>query len=197
MGINRVIPASLDSGQSIRSHQDRNLWAAVRTPSRILRPPLPTVRQHDGTQWCWAVVVSSIHNHQDGADLTQYDVVERARPYGDCRANPTSDVCAAPDEVASYLADYGNGRGGPLPAISWTDVQREIERNNPIAAIVSYLGGAHAVVICGWVVTSGRNYLMIMDPQTGAWGVPFDEFTAGYPPGGTWEETDLTKSSRR
>lgn len=196
MGGKREIPASLDSGQSIGSMRERNLWVEVRTPSGTLRPPMPVVLQPPGTQWCWAVVVSSVHNHHDREDVSPCDIVERARPYGNCCANPTTDVCAAPDEVAGYLADLGNADGGPQPAIGWEDVQREIAANSPVAAIVSYPGGAHAVVICGWVVTSGRNYLIIMDPQAGALGVEFDQFNAGYPAGGTWAEANLTKRSR-
>ncbi len=120
------------------------------------------------------------------------------RPGNNCCNDPTSEVCRQPDEIARHLADLGNSRGAPISGgISWVRVQEEIGANNPVGAIVSYAGGAHAVVICGWVQTDGRDYLIVMDPQAGAIGIEFEEFCDGYPAGGKWAETDLTGRNPR
>ena len=158
------------------------------------------IEQQQENDWCWdAVAVSVDHYFDPLSSWTQETFAERALGVPLPRSDQTWYLSDA-------LAILKRLNGNPRPALSFEEVQQQLDANLPVCVQIDWNeGGSHYLVISGYSVSAGRTpQVTISDPilpNSNAIVWDFEAFVYAYSPTyasaqgaeGTWVETCLVK----
>jgi hypothetical protein len=137
------------------------------TPSAVLgSQPVPITGQHQ-SNWCWAASGEMTMNFLGASPaVTQCDEANKRFGRTDCCNSPTPAACNNPGwpeyDKYGFAADVTSD--APL---SWADVQNQIYcRKEPFAFSWHWnTGGGHMMVLTGYAVTAGQQFVFINDPE--------------------------------
>jgi len=176
-------------------------------PAIIAQRRLTLKIQHkEQTEWCWAAVAASVQQYFEPAsepdlELKQCQIASSVLQVAEHRCCRNPELYNQPNELETALKTIHKWRNtldsdsstGATGALTFEQVQREIDRGRPVCAGITWdSGGAHFVVVRGYrVLASGAHQLYIADPENPSNLVDIDEFTAAYFGEGKWTETDL------
>lgn len=118
-----------------------------------------------GTNWCWAASSEMVMSHYNSR-VPQCEQVNAAYNLTHCCGSivePDCDRTGWPD-FARYGFDFKRTNSA---ALSWEQVKEQLAcKNNPIAFSWRWPGGSgHMMVIKGFQVVDGVNYLSVNDPN--------------------------------
>lgn len=189
-----ALPAALRSGALVHVIAEAAEAFAAPPPGEMLNPAFPNVPQPAGTNWCWAAVSVAVRQYLNGDTVTMCALIDHIRPGNNCCNTPFSTACNAPTPVQQGLSALGNF-DHQTANLNLGQIQAAIHSTIPICCVVSYATGNHAVVLIGWAVIGNVVKVAIMDPTAGVLGMPFTQFTSGYPAGGAWTESNFTRKA--
>ncbi len=122
------------------------------------------------TKWCWAATSEMIGNYMNSSsDRTQWDIVGEIKgmDYPNVGGR-TTDIKDGIKYASEDTVTYSSGS-----TVSWSTHASNIDDGNPLGVWMNWnSGGAHALVCAGAKVSSGNNYLYIIDPwedNTSSW----------------------------
>ncbi len=80
-------------------------------------------------------------------------------------------------------------------SFTFSEIQAEIAKSNPVCSRVGwYGGGGHFQAIAGWLIAqSGTEYIDVSDPIYLNTQIAFAQFASHYQSGGTWTHSYVTK----
>jgi hypothetical protein len=118
-----------------------------------------------GTNWCWAASGEMVMSHYDRR-VPQCEQVNKSYGLTHCCGDlvePECDLTGWPD-FARYDFDFKRTKDA---ALSWEQIKEQIAcKNNPIAFSWKWVGNSgHMMVIKGFQVVDGVNYLYVNDPS--------------------------------
>jgi hypothetical protein len=155
------------------------------------------IQHQQQSEWCWAAVAASVQQFfvQDPNPtrrMTQCAVANMVLP-GNPKCCDGPEDCNKPAKLEDALTKIHKWRNTLEVALTFEEVQREIDRGRPVCAQITWnSGGGHFVVVGGYrVLASGAQQLYIADPLNPSNLVDFDEFSVAYYGEGVWTETDL------
>jgi hypothetical protein len=175
------------------------------------------IQRQEQSDWCWAAVATSIEHYFDHeSKLKQCDVANKVIPveYGEGLLPPSDDECCChccchlercdlPAKLEIALQQVYKWRNTLLRALTFEEIQREIDGGRPIGAGIKWMSGGqngtpgtsgHFVVIRGYrLLSSGACQVYVADPLNASGLVDFDEFTFAYYGEGQWVETHLVQ----
>jgi hypothetical protein len=164
--------------------------------------------------WCWAAVGSAVREFFDSAkSLSQCEVanavMETERdttPENECCAHP--ELANAPKSMRLTLLTLGHREKADLGGVAaFHLVQEVVASGEPLVARLAwdtdgdgYEESAHFVLIAGWRIDGGQQYLRILDPDGGGspghavmQEVPYETFVNAYEGSGKWVATYFLK----
>ena len=135
--------------------------------------------------WCWAASAVSIMSFY-GVHHTQSYFVEVVK-------GSVVDAPATDSEVAQGLINFGFHRNLLTRALTYEEVQDEIDMGRPIYAGLTlgfWFPMGHAVVINGYNTDNTEDYIQYMDPDDGYchW-LTYDEFAGISSSSREWDGT--------
>jgi len=184
------------------------------------------IQRQEQSEWCWAAVAVSVERYFDpGSKLKQCDVANKVLPeeyegVTDAQGNPIftlpdsdseccchcccdPESCDLPAGLDTALQKVYKWRISLGRALTFLEVQREIDRGRPIGVGIKWTTGGssgnpgttgHYVVIRGYrMLSSGVSQVYVADPLNASGLVDFDEFTFSYYGEGQWVETELLR----
>lgn len=125
--------------------------------------PLPVMLAPQQTNmWCWAASGEMVMNYL-GASVTQCHQANEEFSRTDCCDTPTPMGCINGGWPEFDKYGYNATVGG---ALSWTDLKAQIDANETPYAFSWHWngGGGHMMVVTGYKVIAGQNYVTINDP---------------------------------
>jgi hypothetical protein len=153
------------------------------------------LERQNGLNWCWAAVTKGIVEYYGGPILEQCEYATRfLRQTISCCGAETEARCDAPFPVDEALAAYGHFAPPPYRRpIGLSALRRELERDRPIVALMSFPRSFHAVAITA--VHLAERRIGFCDPLLGAGRSDLDAetFATAYGCGGRWAYTMLTR----
>ena len=152
--------------------------------SNVLAIPVPQTRggrlahpffleQQRQSNWCWASVGVALNRFFQRAPLTQCQLVQRTRrPAGvNCCSVPGDPQCDVTENMSNVFATVGlNRRAAPAQpqgALAFIEIQADISRDCPIVCAMLGGGSAHFVVMVGWALIDGVEFVTVDDPAVG------------------------------
>jgi hypothetical protein len=125
--------------------------------------PLPAnLYPQQTNQWCWAASGEMVMKYLGGM-VSQCEQANQRFGRTDCCNSPTPAACinGGWPEFAKYGFTYNTGG-----ALSWTDLKAQIDvRRTPFAFSWGWDGGGgHMMVVTGYKVINGQNWVSINDP---------------------------------
>jgi hypothetical protein len=153
------------------------------------------MQQQTQSNWCWAATSTSVsHFYWFFSTWTQCKVANAELGHTDCCTAPVPSPCNVPWYLDRALTRTNNFVSISGPA-TFAQVRAEIDAGRPVGARVGWSGGGgHFMVIYGYSIVLGVEYLDIDDPIYGKSHITLDEFSHNYQGSGTWTHTYLTKS---
>jgi hypothetical protein len=125
--------------------------------------PLPVnLYPQQTNQWCWAASGEMVMKYLGGM-VSQCEQANQRFSRTDCCNSPTPSACILPGwpEFAKYGFTFNSGG-----ALSWTDLKGQIDtRRTPFVYSWNWDGGGgHMMVVIGYKVINGQNWVSINDP---------------------------------
>ena len=121
-------------------------------PGAAANPLTVTYAQQQQTNWCWAACCEMVFHHA-GANttVTQCDMAS-AEFGGPCCSTPGSAQCNQGNWPQSAYTRFNFGFTFQQRAISFAEVQAEINANRPVEIYYAWTGGAsaHVALIVGY-----------------------------------------------
>lgn len=115
--------------------------------------------QQEQSNWCWAACSSAVLQHY-GINASQEDIVNYIK-------GGLYNQTATTGEMLRAVRENGlsaSFRGVP----TYDQIQSEIDTGNPMETLIGWTnGGGHALVLDGYFLNQGRQYINIMDPWYG------------------------------
>ena len=103
------------------------------------------------------------------------------------------DIPWSLDTALSMVGHFNRYFGG---STSFTQLQQEIGKGNPVGVRIAWSGasGAHFIAVGGWLVDpSGTQFVDVFDPANGDSQVVYSDLINAYrTPGDAWTHTYLT-----
>ena len=152
-------------------------------------------QQHqEQDNWCWAAVSTSIDLfYSPGNGTTQCALANQIHNQTDCCTNGSSPGCDRTAITGNVLSSLGRLRSQVQRALSFVEVDDELNAAQPVAARIGWSsGGFHVVVISGNGDTADEM-LTVRDPWNGDWQGSLASFRAAYLGTGTWVRSYLTQ----
>lgn len=116
-------------------------------------------QQQRQSNWCWATC-SSVILQRYGINASQEDIVRYIK-------GGLYNQTATAQEMLQAVRGYGL-RASLFGVPSFQQIQQEINGGNPMETLINWTnGGGHALVLDGYFLNKGRNYINIMDPWYG------------------------------
>ena len=147
------------------------------------------------TNWCWAATANSVsHYFWPWSTWSQCKIANGELGHTDCCHSPVPSDC----NVAWYL-DRALTRTKNFVSIagpaSFEQLRDQIDAGKPVGARIGWSGGGgHFMVIYGYNLIGGTEYVDIDDPIYGKSHIPLSEFANHYQGSGTWTHTYFMKS---
>jgi len=147
------------------------------------------------SNWCWAATSTSVsHFYWFLSTWTQCKVANAELGHSDCCSSPVPSPCNVPWYLDRALTRTNNFVSITGPA-TFTQIRTEIDAGRPVGARIGWSGGGgHFMVIYGYTLLLGVEYLDIDDPIYGKSHITLDEFSHNYQGSGSWTHTYFTKS---
>jgi len=141
-----------------------------------------TVVPQETNMWCWAAsaqMVMAFH----GENVTQCTQANRRFGFSDCCNNQVPNHCVQGGwpEFYKYGFTYSETTNS---ALSWQQVNTEIDANRPVAFSWHWDGGGgHMMVLRGYSTLNGVRYVAIHDPWPPKIGdsksIPYSAYVSG------------------
>jgi hypothetical protein len=169
------------------------------------------IERQEERDWCWAAVATSIDHYFDyRSNLKQCEVASKVVPTPPpsdpgccCKCCCDPEKCDQPAELKKALRKIHKWRGTLKRALSFAEIQREIDNGRPIGVGIQWMSGGsggtpqttgHSVVVRGYrILSSGTCQVYVADPLNASGLVDFDEFTFAYYGEGKWVESNLVQ----
>jgi hypothetical protein len=152
-----------------------------------------------GANWCWAAVTASVFDFYGGL-VTQCELADQFTSTAanvSCCDSPLPGVCDHPDSTQDALNGLGILEQHHKRPLTLAEVTGQIDIGRPVALYIKWAGGgAHAIVISGYVVTNaGATLLIVEDPGNGSSQTLLDigVLTSNYGGSGTWDMSHTTQ----
>jgi hypothetical protein len=140
--------------------------------------------------WCWAAVALSVDTFFNPATpRTQCSVATDVQRIVCC---PRNESC----NEAAYLEDALGSRsirrlaGQPVGRVTFEEIRRELRNRRPVCVRVAWRsGGAHFLVISGYHINAGEQFVELSDSIYGYSTYRFQRFADAYRGIGSWTNT--------
>ena len=144
--------------------------------------------KQEKSNWCWAACARMVGKYYvPSSTKTQTQIVVEVKGSALNEAGTLGEIAQA----TSYVTNYGLTGDISFSTMSFNVVKSYINGNDPIQALVRGGGSGHYYVIYGYNVSSGTNYLYLINPGDGHGKyVSYSDFKAG-----NWTETRPWKYS--
>ena len=153
-----------------------------------------TMQSQENGEWCWAAVTCSVAIFFGSTQWTQCRIASSELTLT-CCVKPTPANCNVPWSLDTALSIVGHFSTYFAGNASFTQVQQEIGRGNPVGVRIEWAAGsAHFISIGGWLLDpSGTLFVDVFDPAYGPSQVDFSDLISAYrAPGDNWSHTYLT-----
>ena len=167
------------------------------------------IQRQEQSEWCWAACAASVEtffSQDPDFKAKQCEAANKVLKSKDLQGDSCDDPedFNRPGKLMIALQKFNKWRNtlddddstGATGALTFEQVQREIDRGRPVCCGITWKsGGGHFVVVRGYrVLDSGAQQLYVADPLNPANLVDFDEFTTAYYGEGRWTETSFVVS---
>jgi hypothetical protein len=151
------------------------------------------------SNWCWAATSNSVsHFYWFASTWTQCKIVNAELGRTDACNSPTPAGANVPWYLDKALARTNNFVSITAGQASFAQIRAEIDAGRPMGARIGWNGGGgHFMVIYGYSVWLGQEYVDIDDPIYGKSHITLNDFSTNYQGSGTWTHYYITKSYRR
>lgn len=171
------------------------LWGAVFTSKQL---PF-NMQAQLASNWCWAATSNSVsHYYWFRSTFTQCGIVNAELNRTDACNSPIPSGANVPwylDRALTRTNNFVSITGGQA---SFALIRSEIDAGRPVGARIGWSGGGgHFMVIYGYSVWFGVEWLDIDDPIYGKSHLKLTDFATKYQGTGTWTHYYLTKSYRK
>jgi Papain-like cysteine protease AvrRpt2 len=145
--------------------------------------------------WCWAACSASVRAFFDPAStLTECDIAGQELHLACCAS---AQQCNRTHRLDLVLKNLKHLRGTFVTgALSFTDIQSEIDANTPICVRIEWPDGAgHFATIAGYTVSgAGVKQVLVEDPFHGPSRIDPTLMKTNYQGDGKWTHTFLLQS---
>jgi hypothetical protein len=129
----------------------------------VIGNPTPTnLFPQQTSMWCWAASGEMVMGYLGGM-MSQCEQANQRFGRTDCCDSPTPGACVVGGwpEFSKYGFSYDTGG-----ALSWTALKAQIDTNKTPFAFSWHWdgGGGHMMVVTGYKVINGQNWVSINDP---------------------------------
>nr|BFE57853.1 hypothetical protein GCM10020063_023790 [Dactylosporangium thailandense] len=142
--------------------------------------------------WCWAACAVMVTAFR-GNPMPQCQAANHFFNVTDCCQYPQHyNVGRSAEQSKNFYLGQGYTNAGLVNwALTFSVVQQLIGRNLPIEATIDWRGSgsAHAVIVHGWAVLQGNQYVYVNDPANGAQVVLYAHLVNGYGYG-SWQQSN-------
>jgi hypothetical protein len=147
------------------------------------------------SNWCWAATATSVsHYFWRWSTWTQCRVANAELGHTDCCQSPVPSDCNVPWYLDRALTRTRNFVSITGP-VGFEQVRSEIDAGRPVGARIGWSGGGgHFMVIYGYSLIGGGEYVDIDDPIYGKSHIRLSEFASNYQGSGSWTHTYFMKS---
>jgi hypothetical protein len=154
-----------------------------------------TMQMQTQSNWCWAATASSVsHYFWRWSTWSQCRIANAELGHTDCCQSTVPAPCNVPWYLDRALTRTRNFVSIQGPA-AFSLVRAEINAGRPVGARIGWSGGGgHFMVIYGYSLIGGVEYVDIDDPIYGKSHIPLSEFSSSYQGAGSWTHTYLMKS---
>jgi hypothetical protein len=132
-----------------------------------------SIQQQEMGYWCWLAVAASVADffasapgsHQQ-CDLAQ--ILVQSLPSGTrCCDDPTPGACDRTGFLSSALKQVGHFNRMEKHLSSFSTIENEIARGNPVALLLVYGAGVpHTVAVSNAYESNGQQILVVEDPDS-------------------------------
>jgi Papain-like cysteine protease AvrRpt2 len=164
--------------------------------------------------WCWAAVGSAVRTLFNAAKILSQCQVANAVLETERDGTPENECCAhpaqanVPQSMRLTLVTLGHREKADLGGVAaFNLVQEVVAAGEPLVARLAwdtdndgYEEGGHFVLIAGWKIDAGKQYLRILDPDGGGAAgqaalrdVLYETFQNAYEGSGKWVATYFLK----
>lgn len=148
------------------------------------------MQQQNQTQWCWAAVTASVATFYRNQGWTQCRVANQLLGQTTCCVSGSSSACNEPWYLDQALNRVGDLNNYVAVALSWNQIQSEIDGGHPIGVRIGWAGGGgHFVALSGY--TNG-GYVEVQDPWFGPSPQLYTTFRSSYQGSGVWTHSYRT-----
>jgi hypothetical protein len=163
-----------------------------------------------GQYLCWIAVAVSVAAHFNAGSTLQQCQLAGKLPHGGPHAghSPPGTCCGASLangpcdntgrlDVALGAAPGVNHLNGVMGRMKFEQVKAEIDNRLPVCAYISFFGerAGHFILISGYNVVNGVQYLYVNDPQNQDGVHPYDEVATNYRFVGSWQNSYKLKKA--
>lgn len=158
-----------------------------------------TMQAQLASNWCWAAASNSVsHFYWSSSTWKQCTIANAELGRTDACNTPIPSGANVPwylDKALIRTKNFVSITTGRAP---FAVIRAEIDAGRPVGARIGWSGGGgHFMVICGYSVWRGTQWVYIDDPIYGSSHLTLDDFSTNYQGSGTWTHYYLTKSYRR
>ena len=156
------------------------------------------VERQNGLRWCWAAVAKGIVEYYGGPRRRQCEyATEFLRQTRSCCGDEGSPRCDVEYPVDAVLRRHGMDAPPAFARpVSLQTLRRELERDRPVVALISYPHTFHAVVISGVSVRDARIRFNDPDDHRRCASLSAHTFATAYAEGAAWAYTLFTRPGR-
>lgn len=150
------------------------------------------VQEQQELNWCWAAVTSSVHRYFTPHPPLGQCQIATATLGGNCCVQPVPDDLNSPHSLEDVLINFGAHAVLEHNPLSFQDLKKQIDNSLPVCAYIQWPGGpdrGHFVVLIGYGLTGGVEWVDVADPFHGYQCVPYKVFRLAYQGIGTWAYT--------
>jgi hypothetical protein len=150
--------------------------------------------------WCWAAVTASTFDFYGGL-ISQCTIVDQFTAHNpansSCCDTPLPGYCDHAGSAPDAMKWLGIHAQDINQALNLSQVTGQIDAGRPITLHIDWQGGgAHSIIVSGYVVTNAGNILLIVeDPGNGSSQTLLDinTLTSAYGGNGSWTFTHLSQ----
>lgn len=148
------------------------------------------------SNWCWAATATSVsHFYWLWSNWTQCRVANGELGHSDCCNSSVPSACNVPWYLDRALTRTDNFVSMTAGQAGFAQVRAEIDAGRPVGARIGWSGGGgHFMVIYGYSLVAGVEYVDIDDPIYGKSHLTVADFAGNYQGSGSWTHTYFTKS---
>lgn len=152
-----------------------------------------TIDHQEETNWCWAAVTAGIAHFWGAPQWTQCSVASAYLRLTCCPAG-SNPSCNTAQALSGVLQTTGNLKLTIPNAVTFAEIQQEIDAGAPVAARIGWFGGGgHFVALAGYTTANGQ-FVDVRDPWYVSSIVSFAVFTNNYQSAGSWTHTYETQA---